>query len=74
MQLESTLFGVLVVQVKPQLELVLNLPPDTLTKEVALTQDIMNRESRLWSSEFSYSAPHALVGAFTSVHAVSSAD
>ena len=30
MQLSATLFGVLVVQVKPQLEAVLNLPPDAL--------------------------------------------
>ena len=41
MQLESTLFGVLVIQIKPQLEKVLNLPPDSLTKEIALTQDLM---------------------------------
>ena len=40
LQLESSLFGVLVVHVKPQLELLLNLPPDALTKEVALTQDL----------------------------------
>ena len=30
---ESTLFGVLVVQIKPQLEKLLNLPDDSLTKE-----------------------------------------
>ena len=41
MQLESTLFGVLVIQIKPQLEKVLNLPPDSLTKEIQLTQDLM---------------------------------
>merc|ERR1712039_144456 len=41
MQLESTLFGVLVIQVKPQLEKVLNLPADSLTKEIKLTQDLM---------------------------------
>jgi len=41
MQLESTLFGVLVVQIKPQLERVLNLPDDSLTKEIKLTQDLM---------------------------------
>ena len=44
-QLESTLFGVLVLHIKPQLELLLNLPPDALTKEVALTQDLMDRAS-----------------------------
>ncbi len=41
MQLESTLFGVLVIQIKPQLEKVLNLPSNSLTKEIKLTQDLM---------------------------------
>ncbi|CAE7681767.1 sas6 [Symbiodinium pilosum] len=41
MQLESTLFGVAVVQIKPQLEKLLNLAVDSLTKEIKLTQDIM---------------------------------
>ena len=41
MQLESTLFGVCVVQIKPQLEKLLNLLPDSLTKEIKLTQDLM---------------------------------
>eukprot|EP00929_Paragymnodinium_shiwhaense_P073055 TRINITY_DN3711_c0_g1_i2.p1 TRINITY_DN3711_c0_g1~~TRINITY_DN3711_c0_g1_i2.p1 ORF type:complete len:979 (-),score=227.99 TRINITY_DN3711_c0_g1_i2:315-3251(-) len=41
MQLESTLFGILVVQIKPQLESVLNLPEDSLTKEIKLTQELM---------------------------------
>ncbi|CAK0836099.1 unnamed protein product [Prorocentrum cordatum] len=41
MQLESTLFGVLVIQIKPQLEKVLNLPGDSLAKEIKLTQDLM---------------------------------
>merc|ERR1719401_1377829 len=41
MQLEGTLFGVLVIQVKPQLEKVLNLAEDSLTKEIKLTQDLM---------------------------------
>eukprot|EP01033_Poteriospumella_lacustris_P015889 gene15890-11374_t len=41
MQLESTLFGICIIQVKPQLEKVLNLPPDALTKEIRLTQDLM---------------------------------
>merc|ERR1719353_1769926 len=40
MQLESTLFGILVIQIKPQLEKVLNLPDDSLTKETKLTQDL----------------------------------
>jgi ubiquitin len=41
MQLESTLFGVCVIQIKPQLERVLNLPADSLTKEIQLTPDLM---------------------------------
>merc|ERR1719443_1694483 len=41
MQLESTLFGIVVIQIKPQLEKVLNLPEDSLTKEIKLTQDLM---------------------------------
>jgi hypothetical protein len=41
MQLGSTLFGVCVIQIKPQLEKVLNLPSDALTKEIQLTQDLM---------------------------------
>eukprot|EP01063_Lacrimia_lanifica_P028423 TRINITY_DN414_c0_g2_i4.p1 TRINITY_DN414_c0_g2~~TRINITY_DN414_c0_g2_i4.p1 ORF type:complete len:1039 (+),score=271.03 TRINITY_DN414_c0_g2_i4:53-3169(+) len=42
MQLEATLFGVCVIQVKPQLEKVLNLPPDALTKEIKLTQQLLD--------------------------------
>ncbi|CAM9548761.1 unnamed protein product [Choristocarpus tenellus] len=41
MQLESTLFGVLVIQIKPQMETLLRLPPGALTKEIQLTQDLM---------------------------------
>eukprot|EP01061_Rhynchopus_euleeides_P028825 TRINITY_DN469_c0_g2_i3.p1 TRINITY_DN469_c0_g2~~TRINITY_DN469_c0_g2_i3.p1 ORF type:complete len:902 (+),score=483.56 TRINITY_DN469_c0_g2_i3:57-2762(+) len=41
MQLEATLFGVCVIQIKPQLEKVLNLPADSLTKEIRLTQDLL---------------------------------
>ncbi|KAJ3314902.1 hypothetical protein HDV04_005323 [Boothiomyces sp. JEL0838] len=41
MQLESTIFSVCLVQIKPQLENVLNLPPGSLTKEIKLTQALM---------------------------------
>jgi hypothetical protein len=41
MQLASSLFGVCVIQVKPQLERLLNLPRDSLTKEIQLTNDLM---------------------------------
>lgn len=42
MQLESTLFAVCVIQIKPQLEKVLNLPDDALTKEIRLSEDLMD--------------------------------
>ena len=41
MQLESTLFGVCIIQIKPQLEKLLNIPADSLTKEIQLTQDLL---------------------------------
>ena len=42
MQLASSLFGILVVQVKPQLEAVLNLPAGALTKEIELSSQLMD--------------------------------
>jgi hypothetical protein len=42
MQLESTLFGVCVIQIKPQLEKLLRLEPDSLTKEIKLTQELLS--------------------------------
>jgi hypothetical protein len=42
MQLESSVFGMCVIQLKPQLEALLGLPPDALTKEIRLTQDLMS--------------------------------
>ena len=41
MQLEGTLLGVLVLPIKPQLEVVLKLSLDSLTKEIRLTQQLM---------------------------------
>lgn len=42
MQLEhNSLLGLLVIPIKPQLERVLNLPEDALTKELQLNQDLM---------------------------------
>ena len=40
MQLAATLFTMVVVQIKPQMEKVLGLPPNSLTKEIALTQTL----------------------------------
>ena len=42
MQLESSVLGVCLVQLKPQLEVLLGLPSDSLTKEIRLTQDLMS--------------------------------
>eukprot|EP00537_Pseudo-nitzschia_pungens_P011233 CAMPEP_0172393558 /NCGR_PEP_ID=MMETSP1061-20121228/10795_1 /TAXON_ID=37318 /ORGANISM="Pseudo-nitzschia pungens, Strain cf. pungens" /LENGTH=838 /DNA_ID=CAMNT_0013124663 /DNA_START=451 /DNA_END=2967 /DNA_ORIENTATION=+ len=42
MQLESSVLGICVIQIKPQLERLLNLPSGALTKEIRLTQDLMN--------------------------------
>jgi len=42
MQLESSVFGMCVIQLKPQLEKVLNMSPGSLAKEIQLTQDLMS--------------------------------
>lgn len=59
MQLESTLFGVCVVQIKPQLEKLLKLPPDSLTKEIQLSQDLLQlfMEYQIPSDLLSYDGP-----------------
>ena len=41
MQLASTLFAVCVIQIKPQMERVLKLTSEALTKEIQLTQDLL---------------------------------
>ncbi len=55
MQLESTLFGVCVVQIKPQLEKLLGLPEDGLTKEIRLTSDLLELMTK-------YQIPSDLLG------------
>ena len=42
MQLESSVFGVCIIQLKPQLEKLLGLPDGALTKEIQLTQELMS--------------------------------
>lgn len=42
MQLNSSLLGICVIQIKPQLEELLGLPADGLTKEMKLTHDLMS--------------------------------
>jgi len=42
MQLASTLFGIVIIQIKPQLEKLLKIPHDSLSKEIKMTQDLMD--------------------------------
>jgi hypothetical protein len=65
MQLESTLFAVCVIQIKPQLEKLLRLPPDSLTKEIRLTQELLDLfiEYQLPSDLLSYDGPADLPAA-----------
>uniref|UniRef100_A0A7S4EPU7 Uncharacterized protein n=1 Tax=Pseudo-nitzschia australis TaxID=44445 RepID=A0A7S4EPU7_9STRA len=42
MQLGSSVLGICVIQIKPQLERLLNLPVGALTKEIRLTQELMH--------------------------------
>jgi hypothetical protein len=59
MQLESTLFGICVIQIKPLLEKVLNLPSNSLTKEIELNESLMELfiEYQIPSDMMSYSGP-----------------
>jgi hypothetical protein len=60
MQLESSVFGVCVIQMKPQLQALLGLPSDALTKEMQLTQDLMELfvEYQVPSDLLSYDGEH----------------
>ena len=42
MQLQSSVFGICVIQMKPQLEPLLNFPAKSLAKEIQLTKDLMS--------------------------------
>jgi len=59
MQLESSVFGVCVIQLKPQLEDLLNLPQGALTKEIQLTQDLLSLfiDYQIPSDLLSYDGP-----------------
>lgn len=59
MQLESTLFGVCVIHIKPQLEKLLKLDPDSLTKQIKLTQELSSLfiEYQIPSDLLSYDGP-----------------
>lgn len=41
LQMSNTMFGVVIIQIKPQLERVLNLPPESLTKEISLNEKLL---------------------------------
>mmetsp|Transcript_652 Transcript_652/g.1139 ORF Transcript_652/g.1139 Transcript_652/m.1139 type:complete len:988 (+) Transcript_652:115-3078(+) len=41
MQLSSSVFGIAIIQIKPQFERLLGIPEDSLAKEIKLTQDLM---------------------------------
>ncbi|MBL8685173.1 MAG: hypothetical protein JNK05_38705 [Myxococcales bacterium] len=59
MQLESTLFGVCVIHIKPQLEKLLKLDPDSLTKQIKLTQELSSLfiDYQIPSDLLSYDGP-----------------
>jgi hypothetical protein len=59
MQLESSVFGVCIVEIKPQLERLLGLPEGSLTKEIRLTQDLMSlfTEYQIPSDLLTYDGP-----------------
>ena len=59
MQLEGSVFGVLVIQLKPQLERLLRLPPDSLTKEIALNEKLLELfiEYQIPSDLLAYDGP-----------------
>jgi len=75
MQLESTMFGVLIIPIKPQLERVLNLCDDSLTKEIKLTQDLMQLfiTYQIPSDLLSYDAASASAAAGGNVEVVGGA-
>ncbi|KAL7480514.1 hypothetical protein ACHAW6_006204 [Cyclotella cf. meneghiniana] len=59
MQLESSFFSVCVVDIRPQLEMLLGLPPDSLTKEVRLMKILLSlfADHQLSSDLVSYDGP-----------------
>ena len=65
MQLESSVFGLCVIQLKPQLEKLLNLPDGALSKEIELTEELTSLfiDFQIPSDLLSYDGPpEALVG------------
>ena len=62
MQLSSSVFGMLTIQLKPQLEALLGLPPCSLTKEVRLSEDLLSLfiDYQIPSDLLSYDGPDNL--------------
>lgn len=60
MQLGSSVFGIVIIQLKPQLERLLGLMPGSLTKEIQLTQDLMRLfiEYQITSDLLSFDGAH----------------
>ncbi|KAL3805783.1 hypothetical protein HJC23_007744 [Cyclotella cryptica] len=58
-QLDSSVFCVCVVEVRPQLELLMRLPPDSLTKEVSLVTTLLSLfvEHQISADLVSYDGP-----------------
>jgi hypothetical protein len=61
MQLGGNVFGIMIVQIKPQLERLLHLLPGSLTKEIALCRDLMEMfvELQVPSDLLTYEGPEA---------------
>jgi hypothetical protein len=59
MQLESSVFAVCVVEIKPQLEILLGLPSNSLTKEIKLVSTLLNLfvDHQISSDLLSYEGP-----------------
>jgi hypothetical protein len=59
MQLSSSVFGLLTIQLKPQLETLLGVPPCSLTKEVRLSEDLLSLfiDYQIPSDLLSYDGP-----------------
>jgi len=62
MQLSSSVFGLLTIQLKPQLEALLGLSPRSLTKEVRLSEDLLSLfiDYQIPSDLLSYDGPDDL--------------
>ena len=58
-KLESSVFGICVIEITPQLELLLGLPPNSLTKEVNLVQTLISLfvEHQISADLVSYDGP-----------------